>query len=86
MPLTMNNLEKCFMTAHEKGAKFVAIAVDMEGFPEHELIVNKHENILSKLEYYRSTYDENLQHKYSKNIRIFGVTYGDSLAGLEDVY
>lgn len=86
MPLKMSNLEKCFKTAHEKRAKFVAITVEMDGFPKHELIVNKYENILPKLEYYKSTYDENLQHKYSKNIRIFGFSYGDSLAELQDVY
>jgi hypothetical protein len=85
MELTMGNLEECFMKAHKEGAKFAGIIVEMDDFPEKELIINKHENIMSKLNYYRNTYDENLHHKYSKSIRIFGIVYGDSLAEFEQI-
>jgi hypothetical protein len=57
------------------GEGFVAIQVRMDGFPEDEIIINKYENIDSKLEYYNKTYDENCNHKFSKGIRIVNATW-----------
>jgi hypothetical protein len=55
----------------------------MEGFPEEEIIVNPPENVESKLAYYEKTYDENLQHKFSKGISIVDWTWADSFSKLE---
>ncbi|HDR7926310.1 TPA: hypothetical protein ACGW7B_005790 [Bacillus nitratireducens] len=75
----MNNreqLEKVFKEAFENEAEYVFVEIFMEGFPSTELIVNPTTNIIPKMEYYLKTYDENLNHKFSKGIRIlnFGAT------------
>ena len=54
---------------------YVAIQVRMDGFPEDEIIVNRCENIDTKLEYYNKTYDENCNHKFAKGIRIVNATW-----------
>ena len=65
----MNNreqLEKVFKEAFENEAEYVFVEIFMEGFPSTELIVNPTTNIIPKMEYYLKTYDENLNHKFSK--------------------
>jgi hypothetical protein len=49
--------------------KYLVIAVDGVGEAE-ELIINPRENFQSKKEYYDKTYDDNMVHKYSPNIKI----------------
>lgn len=63
--------------------KWVAIKVSMEGFPEEEIIVNPPENAASKLAYYEKTYDENLEHKFAKGIKIIDCTWSNSFGELE---
>lgn len=68
----MNNreqLEKVFKEAFENEAEYVFVEIFM-------VIVNPTTNIIPKMEYYLKTYDENLNHKFSKGIRIlnFGAT------------
>jgi hypothetical protein len=75
---TMNDLIANFEEAKQYDARYVAIKVAMDGFPEEEIIINRAENIDSKLEYYKNTYDEKLNHKYSKGIRITDFTYSKS--------
>jgi hypothetical protein len=81
---SMDHLETSIVAAHGEGMKFVGILVEMDEFPEKELIINKYANFIEKLNYYKNTYDENLQHKYAKNIRISGVCFGNSLAEIEN--
>lgn len=78
MDYSMNDLIDIFNDAKEFKANFVAIRVSMDGFPSEETIINESENVDSKLDYYRKTYDENLNHKYSKGIKITAFTYGDT--------
>lgn len=75
MSLTIDNLEKCFNKAKDFDF-LVGVLIEMEGFQKPEVIINLPENIESKLEYYKNTYDENLNHKYAKGIKIVGFTYG----------
>lgn len=84
MNLTMNHLENNFEMAIQTGAKYVAVLVEMEGFPESEVIINERANFETKLAYYQKTYDGNLQHKYAKGIAIVGFTYGDSFQDISD--
>ena len=67
--LTMENLEKHANDCLEKG-KDLTVLIEMPGFESPELITNPVENIAKKIEYYKATYDENCNHKYSKGIRI----------------
>ena len=56
----------------------------MNGFPESEIIVNPIINADSKLAYYKNTYDEELNHKFSKGIRIAGFTFGNDMCKIEE--
>ena len=73
----MKNLESVFLHAKEKD-HYVAIIVQMEGFPRKEIIINHPDNIDTKLEYYKKTYDKDLKHKYADGIKITGVAVGAS--------
>lgn len=50
----------------------IELFIDMPGFEQPELIINPPANIENKLVYYKATYDENLEHKHAKGIRIVG--------------
>lgn len=83
MYLTIKNLENCFKVASQTHQQYVAVVVRMEGFPSDEVIINDYNNFDAKLEYYKSAYDEKLNHKFSKGISIIGFTYGDSFEDIE---
>lgn len=82
--LQMKHLERCFSKAKESGERFIAIVVEMDGFNDLEVIINSHENIDAKLEYYKNTYSADLTHKFSKGIRIVGMTYGNSYEEIQN--
>lgn len=84
MNLTVNNLENCFEEAKLLGVPYVAVKIEMAGFPQPEIIINRRENIESKLEYYKKTYDENLNHKFEQGIKIVGFTYGDDFGDIQE--
>ena len=68
-------LNEIFNECKREGTGYIAVEVRMDGFPENEIIVNKYENINTKLEYYNKTYDENCNHKFAKGIRIVNATW-----------
>ena len=82
--LKMKNLELCFERAKQYKAKYVAVLIEIEGFPEPEVIVNPIRNLDSKLAYYQKTYDENLVHKNLKDIKIVGCTFGQDMKEIEE--
>jgi hypothetical protein len=84
MNLNVTNLENCFNEAASIGAGFVGVKIEMDGFPQPEVIINKAENIESKLAYYKKTYDENLNHKFAPGIKIIGCTYGDDFGDIQE--
>lgn len=84
MNATINDLEICFNQAVVSGAAYVAVLIEMEGFPQPEVIINKNENIDSKLAYYKKTYGEDLNHKFAPGIRIVGFSYGDNFSEIEN--
>ena len=53
----------------------VGLFIEMPGFEKPELITNPLENLTKKLEYYKTTYDDNLEHKHAKGIKIIGFTF-----------
>ena len=71
-------LETEINMAFELGFKYFAIKVEMDGFPEDEVIINPIENAVEKIEYYKNTYNEDLTHKHAKGIRIVDSTFGDT--------
>ncbi|MBL4951102.1 hypothetical protein JK635_02455 [Neobacillus sp. YIM B02564] len=82
--LTIKNLEACFKNAKVLKQNFVAVRIEMEGFPKAEIIVNPIENADSKLAYYQKTYNENLNHKYAKGIKIVGFTFGEDMKEIQE--
>ena len=62
-----------------KDKKCVYVIVNI--FGNEEIIINKAENVKSKLEYYKKAYDDNLVLKTNKDIEI--VSFG---IGLENIY
>ncbi|WP_144519807.1 hypothetical protein [Bacillus thuringiensis] len=83
MELTLESLEKCFNEAVTEEANYVAVQIEMDGFPSDEVIINDKHNIVSKLEYYKKTYNEDLEHRYAPGIRIVGYAYGYSFSGVQ---
>lgn len=83
MDLTLEGLGKCFNEALDEEANYVAVQIEMDGFPSDEVIINDKYNIESKLEYYKKTYNEDLEHRYDPGIRIVGYAYGYSLSGIQ---
>lgn len=82
--LTMDALAQCFHDAKNNDYGFVAIRVRMEGFPLDEIIVNPIQNVNTKLEYYKKTYDSNLKHKFAQGISIVGFCCGDDMLDIQD--
>ncbi|EJS62024.1 hypothetical protein ICU_05192 [Bacillus cereus BAG2X1-1] len=83
MELTLERLEQCFNEAVSEGAEYVAVKIEMDGFPSDEVIINGKENIDTKLEYYKKTYNKDLEHKYAPGIRIVGFTYDYTFSGIQ---
>lgn len=54
----------------------LGLLIEMPDFEQPELIINPVANLEKKLEYYKKTYDEKLEHKHAKGIRIIGYTFG----------
>lgn len=71
---TINDLEKIVNKAIETNEP-LGLFIEMPGFSQPELIINPVVNLEKKLEYYKKTYDENLEHKHAKGIKITGYTF-----------
>ncbi|WYP24735.1 hypothetical protein NSQ54_10330 [Alkalihalobacillus sp. FSL W8-0930] len=82
MDIHVTEMEKCFLEA-KKAGNCVAVLVEMDGFPEPEIIINPTMNIDSKLAYYKKTYDEKLQHRFAQGIRIIDFTSGKDFAAIQ---
>lgn len=81
--MTKQDLIDILTEAHEVGAKYIAIKVDMRGFDYPEIIVNYKGNILAKLDYYKRAYNDDLTLCNFDGIKITGVTYGNSYEKIE---
>jgi hypothetical protein len=77
----MNEMEEYFLTAAAMGG-YVAIVVEMEGFPRNEVIINHPDNVELKMKYYRETYNDDLTHKHAP-IRIVDCAVGLSFSRIE---
>lgn len=68
---SMKELEMVIKTAIDAKVS-LSLFISMPGFPEPEIITNPVANLEKKLEYYKSTYDDKLEHKYAKGVKIIG--------------
>lgn len=69
----MNELEEVMNKCIENKTH-IGLLIEMPGYPMPELITNPCANLEKKLEYYKNTYDDNLEHKHAKGIKIIGYT------------
>jgi len=77
-------LENIFNMAIDVNARFIGILIEKEGFKKSEIIINPIENAIGVLEFYRSTYDYDLVHKFSNvKIRIANASYGDDFNAIQ---
>ena len=53
----------------------LGLFIEMPGFDSPELIINPCQNLEKKLNYYKQTYDDNLEHKHAKGIKIIGYIF-----------
>lgn len=84
--LKMEHLENCFNKAIEiaKDDKwYVAVAVQFDDVNDVEIIINPIGNAEYKLKYYKSVYDEDLNHKHASGVKILGFTYGSGFEEIE---
>jgi hypothetical protein len=81
--LTMQNLEACFKAAKECDARYVGVAIQLPNAKSEEIIINGQENFDQKLEYYKHTYNEDLNHRAVPNLKITAFTFGNTFADIE---
>lgn len=68
-----------------KDYKYMAVSIAIGDSEIPEIIVNHKDNFESKMRFYLSSYDENLIHKFAKDIqiRISGVMFTNNLKEVE---
>ena len=71
----MSDLESVMKTAITS-KQSLSLLIEMPGVESPEMITNPVENLKKKLEYYKNTYNENLEHKHAKGIKIVGYSIG----------
>jgi len=75
---TLKDLNDCFAEARANDGTFVAVKIQMQGFPMPELIINDKANFDTKQEYYNKAYNEDATLKAFSGIRIVDAKYGTS--------
>ncbi|MGZ9868246.1 hypothetical protein ACU3L3_07465 [Priestia endophytica] len=84
MSFAMKDLKEVFEDAKKGSYEYVGVAIQMEGYPSKEVIINDYKNFEKKLKYYEEVYDEELNHKHAKGIKITDVVMGDTFDHIED--
>lgn len=75
---TKRNLEYCFSHAIADGANFVGVMIQLPNMSQPEVIINPIDNLPSKMEYYFNNYNDNLELIANPDVKIIGLTYGDT--------
>lgn len=73
-----------FRVAKENKFKYIAISIEAEGTNKPEIIINESDNYDFKLDYYMKTYNDDLVHKFSPNIRISNFACANSYDDIEN--
>jgi hypothetical protein len=71
---SMEELEAFFNTVPDE-ATYMEVYVEHPNLPEAEVIRNPISNMIKKIEYYKSAYNDNLTLKTCDKIRIIAVDY-----------
>ena len=84
--MSINDLEKCFYDASKLGKKYVAVKIQMEGFPKPEIIINENANFDEKFTYYKKAYNEDLTLKAFNGIKIIDFVYSNGFTFIENYF
>lgn len=79
MNYTMKDLIQIFEEAIEEEAHCIVVELKIEGCEDSEYIINSYVNFKNKLNYYKNTYNENLEHKFDAKVKIVNISYHFSL-------
>ena len=71
----MNRVDKagllrCFQYAEKNNQNYILVEIQIEDYPEVEIILIKNENFADKIKYYIVNYNEQLQLKHNNSIEI----------------
>ena len=69
----MEELVDIFEEAKKNHYDYIGVAIQMEGYPSEEIIINRLGNFEKKLEYYKNAFNEDLTLKANNGIKIVGV-------------
>jgi len=83
MGLSMVDIEECFKEARLNKSEYIGVMIEMDGFPEPEVIINPCDNFDAKLAYYKKAYSDSLVLKTFSGIRIRDIAFGDSYDEIE---
>ncbi|MBY6758648.1 hypothetical protein HYH82_15250 [Clostridium botulinum] len=83
--LTLTELNYCFDSAIKEGSKYIGVLIQIQDNKSNELIINKAESFAEKQEYYNKIYDENLNHKHAKGIKILNFGHSNCFKKLEKI-
>lgn len=72
MKINKNELLELMKRNHPK-EKGVKLNIDIKDYPVVETIIVPYENIPKKIKYIDKTYDNNLNHRYSDDVKIIGI-------------
>ena len=75
MEMKMKDLEFAVEMAIKEN-KSLSLLITLPGLDSPEMITNPVENLEKKIEYYKATYGDNLEHKHAKGIKIVGYSMG----------
>lgn len=77
---------ECFSNALKFNMQFIAVVIKLPNGQE-ELIINRREGFMDKMNYYDKVYDDELFKRDCKDIQILAYTSGNSLFAIEgDLY
>lgn len=82
---TLKDLKECFEFAIENKYNYVAVLVCNMESDSAEIIINHSKNFESKLEYYKSAYNDDLTLKTFPKIKIVSFVYADTFDEIEYV-
>ena len=80
--MNRTDLENKFKLAKKEKASFIGVLIKMPDYKDEEVIINSSSNFNKKLSYYMETYNENLEHRFSKEIKIIDCAFGDDFTSI----
>lgn len=78
MQLYQKDLESCFNAAYNFDKAYVGVLLTLPN-QEPELQISLVESMDTKLKYFKDNYTDELVHKHDPEVRVIGLSFGNSL-------